>query len=143
MGLILLVTGLRLPGIVYSAVSSVAGTIAPVSMIMIGMLLSRVNFREVFQNKKIYLVALLRMIVTPAIVLLFLKVSHLSALAPDGFMILYVTFMACITPAATTVTQLAQLYRLRPEYASAINVFTTLLCIATMPLMTWIYTCIM
>ena len=37
------------------------------------------------------------------------------------------------------ITQLAQLHERRPEYAGAINVMTTLLCIATMPLLTELY----
>ena len=37
------------------------------------------------------------------------------------------------------ITQFAQLHRNRPEYASAINILSTLLCIVTMPLMTELY----
>ena len=59
------------------------------------------------------------------------------------FSVFNITFMAMITPAATTITQLAQLHRNQPEYASAINVMTTLLCMATMPLMTVIYMALM
>ena len=37
------------------------------------------------------------------------------------------------------ITQLAQLYQNRPDFASAVNVMTTLCCILTMPLMTALY----
>ena len=35
-----------------------------------------------------------------------------------------------------SVTQFAQIHHNRPEYASAVNVVTTRLCIVTLPLMT-------
>ena len=44
-----------------------------------------------------------------------------------------------MTPSATTVTQMAQLYDQDVSYATAINTITTLVCIATMPLMTMLY----
>ena len=41
-----------------------------------------------------------------------------------------------MTPAATMVTQLSQLNDNRPDFASSVNVMTTLLCVVTMPLLT-------
>ena len=38
-----------------------------------------------------------------------------------------------------TVTQFAQLYGHDAEYAGAINILSTLLCLATMPLFVWLY----
>ena len=48
------------------------------------------------------------------------------------------TFVIC-TPSASTLTQMAQVYGKDADYASAINVVTTLLCIVTMPLMVALY----
>ena len=58
---------------------------------------------------------------------------------PDGKMILLVTFLALLTPAASTVTQMAQVYGEDGEYAGAIGVITTLLCIFTMPVFVFLY----
>ena len=84
-GIVLLLTGIRLPGILYSAVNSVSATIGPVCMIMIGMLLARVRFREILSDKKVYLVAFLRLIAIPMALLLALKVSGLAKLVPEGW----------------------------------------------------------
>ena len=56
------------------------------------------------------------------------------------FLIMGCGFLAVITPSATTITQMAQLYDNHAPYASAINVLTTLVCILTMPLMVALYT---
>ena len=44
-----------------------------------------------------------------------------------------------MTPSASTVTQMAQVYDNDADYANMINVFTGLVCIATMPLMVMAY----
>ena len=47
-----------------------------------------------------------------------------------------VTLLCAIGPSATTITQLAQMFR-SPEsrYVSSVNAVTTLLCVVTMPIM--------
>lgn len=143
LGLLLMLLHIRLPDILMSAVNSMAGAIGPVSMIMLGMLLAEADLKAILTNRRVYLISLLRLIVTPLLLLFVLKLAGFTGWVADGKTILYITFMAMITPAATTITQLAQLHRNQPEYASAINVMTTLLCMATMPLMTVIYMALM
>ena len=63
----------------------------------------------------------------------------MAAWADGGKNILLITLIACITPSASTITQMAQIYGRDADYASAINVLTTLLCIITMPIMTALY----
>ena len=50
-----------------------------------------------------------------------------------------ISLLAASAPAASNVTQMAQVYGHEGDYASAINVITTLLCIGTMPLMVFLY----
>lgn len=142
-GLVMLLTGVKLPGLVSDVCEQLSATMGPVSMVMLGMLLAAVRWKEILTQKRTWLVVALKMICTPLIVLLFLKLSQLSTLAPEGRTIIYISFMAVITPVATTVTQLAQMYRNQPEYASAINVLTTLVCIVSMPVMTALYYAVM
>jgi predicted permease len=79
------------------------------------------------------------MIVCPAMVVLLLKFSGMATLLPDGKMILLISLLATITPSASTIAQMAQIYGKNGEYASVINVVTTIICIVTMPLMVWLY----
>ena len=48
-------------------------------------------------------------------------------------------YLACITPACSTVTSMAQLYGADAEHSSALYVLSTLLSILTMPLMIGLY----
>ena len=84
-------------------------------------------------------VAFLRLIALPLVVLCIFKYSGLAALVPDGQSILMISLLAASAPAAANVTQIAQVYGHEGDYAGAINVITTLLCIGTMPLMVLLY----
>lgn len=138
-GLALLLTGIRLPALVQEALAQMSATMGPVNMVMLGMLLAAVKWREVLSKPRIYLVTGLKMLLSPLILLPILRVSGLTGWVPEGRTLMYISFMAVMTPTAATITQLAQMYRNEPEYASAINAVTTLTCIATMPLMTVVF----
>lgn len=139
LSVIMLIFRIRLPELILNTMGSLAGMIGPIAMLMVGMLLASADIKSMLKNRRLYMIALLKMVVTPLIMLLVLKLSHLSALAPAGETLIYVSFLAVMTPAASTVTQLSLLHKNQPEYASAINVMTTLLAIGTMPLMTALF----
>ena len=138
-GIILFFARIRLPVVIGNTMSQISATLGPVCMIMLGMTMTEVNWKEIFSHSRIYLITALKMIVTPLFVLLLLKYSPLASMVKDGKTILLISLMAVITPSATTVVQLAQLYDEEPVYASTINVMTTIVSIVTMPLMVMLY----
>ncbi|MBO6158057.1 MAG: AEC family transporter [Firmicutes bacterium] len=139
-GIFLFVTQIKLPVVINSVLSSTSACVGPVSMVMLGMLLASVDYKKVFTNSRIYLTVALKMLILPGLMLLILKFSPLKNFSPDGTTILLITLLATITPSATTVTQLAQLHDNEPAYASAINMATTVVALASMPLMIFLYT---
>ena len=114
---------------------SVGSMVGPASMIVTGMLFAGMDFRQIFANKRIYFVTFLRLIAVPLMALVLLKISHLADLSADGPTLILIVFLAVITPSASTVTQMCQVYGNDSRYASAINVVTTLASIVTMPLL--------
>lgn len=142
-GILLFFTKIRLPEIANLALNSVGSMIGPASMIVTGMLIAEMNLKNIFENRRVYFVSFLRLIVIPMISLLLLKVSGLVNGHPDGKKLLLIVFLAVITPSASTVTQMCQVYGNDSKYASAINVMTTLLSIVTMPLMVLLYQTVM
>lgn len=139
LGIALFFAQIRLPAVLGNAMSQISATLGPICMIMLGMTMTEVNWKDIFSHSRIYLITLLKMVVTPLIILLLLKYLPLAAMVKDGQTILLISLMAVITPSATTVVQLAQLYDQEPVYASTINVMTTLVSIVTMPLMVMLY----
>lgn len=138
-GIILFISQIKFPEIVKNTLGSVGGTIGPISMIITGMLIGNVNLKKIFSYKNIYIVAFLKMILFPFIALVFLKFGGLNTIVPNGKTILLITLLATITPSASTITQMSQIYGKDAEYASIINVTTTIICIITMPLIVLIY----
>jgi len=53
--------------------------------------------------------------------------------------ILLVCFMCCITPTASAVVQMSQVFTKDAAYASVINAVGMLLCVFTMPMMISLY----
>ena len=138
-GVVLFFTKIRLPEIVDQALSSVGSMIGPASMIVTGMLIAEMSLKSIFTNGRIYFITFIRLVAVPGIALLLLKVSGLVNGSLDGKKILLIVFLAVITPSASTVTQMCQVYGNDSRYASAINVMTTLFSIITMPLMVMLF----
>ena len=138
--LILFFIHIKLPVIISDTINSLASLIGPVSMIMLGMLLTEVDWKALFTSRRIYLMTALKMLVLPLIMVGCMRLlAHHCSLA-NASTILLISLLATITPSATTITQMAQIYDNHPDYASAINVFTTVVCIVTMPIMVLLYT---
>ena len=142
-GVILFFTGIRLPEIIGNTLASVGTMIGPASMIVTGMLFAGMNLKQIFANKRVYFITFLRLIAVPLIALVLIKLSNLASFSADGNKIMLIVFLAIITPSASTVTQMCQVYGNDSKYASAINVMTTLLSIITMPVMVMLFQMIM
>ena len=138
-GAVLFLLKIHLPEIVDGTLHAVGSTIGPVSMIVTGMLIAGMNLRDIFTNRRVYVVTFLRLLLVPVLALIILKISGLVTWHPQGEKILLVIFLAVITPSASTITQMCQVYGGNSKYSSAINVMTTLLAIATMPVMVLLY----
>ena len=142
-GVILFFTGIRLPEIIGNTLASVGTMVGPASMIVTGMLFAGMNLKQIFANKRVYFITFLRLIAVPLIALVLIKLSNLASFSADGNKIMLIVFLAIITPSASTVTQMCQVYGNDSKYASAINVMTTLLSIITMPVMVMLFQMIM
>ena len=138
-GVILFFTRIRLPLIINDTIGSVGNMIGPASMIVTGILFAGMDLKKIFANRRLYFVSLLRMVVVPLIALLLIKLSHLAGISQDAPKIMLIVFLAVITPSASTVTQMCQVYGNDSKYASAINVITTLSAIVTMPVMVLLF----
>lgn len=138
-GVVMFFTGLRFPALLRDTLDTVGGLVGPLAMLTVGMLIGEQDLHSLLVYRRVWLVAALRLIAVPLMVIPFLKFSGIAGLVPGGDRVLLITLLACTTPAATTLTQFAQVFGKDAKYASAINVLTTILCIATIPVMVALY----
>ena len=130
---------LKFPEIAEDAVSSVASMVGPAGMLVTGMIIGGMSLKSVFTDRRVWLVAGLRLLVFPLLALIMLKYLPLSAMNINGETVLLITLIGASSPAMSTVTQMASIYDGDRDHACAINVLTTLLCVATMPVMIYLY----
>jgi hypothetical protein len=138
-GILLFLLRIQLPSVVSSTFTSIGALMAPLGMIVMGMLLAGSDLKTVFGNFRVYLVSVLRLLVCPIVVLLVLKASGAYTWIPNADTILFISFLACTTPASATITQMAQVYGKNAEEASSVNIVTTLVCLVTMPILASLY----
>ena len=138
-GMFLFINQIKLPEIIGDTLNSVGSTIGPISMIITGMLIGNVNVERLLSYKKLHIVTFLKMIFFPSISLLFLKFGGLNTYVTNGKTVLLITLLATITPSASTITQMSQIYGKDAEYAGVISVVTTIVCIITMPIIVYFY----
>ena len=138
-GILMFALKIQLPSLIIETMDSMSATIAPICMIVAGMLIAGMDVKDCLKNKRLYVITFLKMIVFPCFALILLKFTNLSSMAKNGDMILLISLLASVAPTAASVTQIAQIYDADSEYASAYYFITTLLCILTMPFFVWMY----
>lgn len=138
-GVLMFLFRLQFPALVQDAVDSISSMVGPMAMLILGMLIADMDLKKFLNYRRLWWITLLRLVGIPLVGILLLKYSGLAAFVPEGKTILLISLLAICTPSASTLTQMAQVYGRDADYASAINVTTTLLCIATMPLMVALY----
>lgn len=139
MGILMFALKIQFPSLITETMDSISATIAPISMIVAGMLIAGMDVKDCLKNKRLYIITFLKMIVFPLFAVILFKFTNLSSMVKNGDIILLISLLASIAPTAASVTQLAQIYDADSEYASAYYFITTLLCILTMPVFVWFY----
>ena len=137
-GVFLFFTKISLPAPISLAISDLGKMIGPISMLITGIVLGSMSFKKILSYRRIYMVTAFRLLFFPFIYLLLISV--LSRI--DGFLdnpvLFLVTFLSAMAPAAANVSQFAILYGKEEEYASCINIFTTLCTIISVPILVYL-----
>ena len=135
-GLVLFFTGwgAKLPAVVHSTMNGIAAANAPIAMFVMGVYLAQADLKNLLKNKWLYMVSLIRLLVTPVLTLLLFWGLQAILPAMEKQMLLAL-FITAVAPAGANVAVYAQLYNKDYVYASTTVVVSTLLCLATMPLM--------
>ncbi len=100
----------------------------PISVLVTGALLATISLPQMFKSGKLYLHSAIKLIAFPVIMCLLAKLCGLS-----GNYILLITAMAGM-PSAATITMLAEVHNIEPGYASQTVGFSSILSVATLPL---------
>ncbi len=134
-GLLLYLTQLRLPDMAVQVLNNIMALNTPITMITVGVFLSKISLRSTFTNGRIYYTCALRLLVFPLMMIVLIKVLGITALnakAPDVVMAV-VLACACSAPASTA--QFPARFGLESEYGAQIIAVSVLFSVLTLPLL--------
>ena len=126
-GLVLFLSGLRLPSMVGNAVDFLGDLNTPLAMVVIGGQMASTDLGRTFRRPDLYASSILKLIVIPLITALVLLPFHLPALVYCSMVIL------AGTPTAGTSGILAQQYNRDVGSAAQMVTLSTLLSVVTLP----------
>ena len=130
-GAVLMATGWQIPGVFGKAVENLGGMTGPLSMILIGATLSRMNWRMLLV-KTVLAISFLRLIAFPALFIAILKLVGADAMTMN------ISVILLAMPVASNTAAMAERYGGDYVFASACVSVSTLLSVATVPLITWL-----
>ncbi len=133
-GLICFFLQLRIPEIPYTALNHVAEMTTPLAMLVAGASIAGSNILKCLKNPRIYIITILKLIIFPLIALLIIAFLP----APETAKLITLIEIGC--PTATIGMMFAITFNKNAEYSSQIFAVTTLLSMATLPLIVWIGT---
>ena len=138
-GTVILLLQYRFPKPVEDAIFSMAEMVGPVTLLICGILLASTKLSMITTYRRWWMVILLRLVVLPIVLAAIFKYSGIAGLVNDGNTILLVTLFSIVTPPATTLTLMAEVYDRDAVYANLLNVEATLFFLITLPLVIGFY----
>lgn len=125
--ILMLAAKLHFPAPVQAVCSGVGGMITPLSLIIIGVMLSESDIPAVLREKRSYLIAVLRNLAIPLAAMPVLRLLPMDSQTR----LCVLVYLAC--PCATLTSIYAIKYDMEPEFCAHTVLLSTLLFAATLP----------
>ena len=127
-GIIIFLSGIRLPDVVTDTVSYIGDMNTPLGMFVAGATLAEADLLKTLKNRQLYKTAAVKLFVIP------LAVLAVFAFLPLNKTVLYAILIANACPTGSTGIMFALRYDKNYKYASEIFTFSTLVSMVTIPL---------
>lgn len=120
---------IQIPDVLIKSLDYMGNVTTPVAMLILGSTIAGMAWKELFDEWRIYVFTVFKLLVIPSVVIILLKV------APEMNPLIYGSvILLSATPVATNTTMLAIEYGGDMRLSSKGIFFTTLLCMLTIPL---------
>ena len=137
-GLMLYRFGIILPGAMGDAVRHISGMNTPLAMIVIGVFLSKLDFKDTFTDKYIYRAAFLKLIAVPVLLVLLFKAANVAQWMDRAEKVVMACMLAAACPSAASTTLFPVKLGMDGEYGAKIIAVSTLLAVITLPAMSYL-----
>ncbi|WP_294189377.1 AEC family transporter [uncultured Clostridium sp.] len=129
-GIPIMLFNIKLPSFLLDTTKIVGDMTAPISMIIVGSILSKVRIKDVFKEISIYYEALIKLIIIPLILFL------IKIIIKDNTTVINTIIVLQAMPAAAMTSIFAADFNKEKEYSAKVVFITTLLSIITIPIIT-------
>ncbi|MPM80218.1 hypothetical protein SDC9_127265 [bioreactor metagenome] len=128
-GIIMMLLDLKLPAVVLTSANSIGTITGPLSMIIVGVLATKVNIKEHLIDWTLYYGIAMKLILIPA------ALYFISLLISDRSVVSNTVIMLGSMPAAAMTSIFSDSFNVMREYGAVVVVATTLLSIFTIPIL--------
>lgn len=125
LGIIIMIFGIQLPRALLSSIESIGNITGPLSMIIIGVILSKVKIKDYLKDWTIYYGVIIKLIIIPAII------YFISSLVVTPSKAINTVIIMSAMPASAMTSILAESFDKEKDYAAVIVSITTLLSLIT------------
>jgi hypothetical protein len=125
LGIIIMLFNIQLPGALLSSINTIGDTTIPLSMIIIGVILSKVKIKNYLKDWTIYYGVTIKLVIIPGFIYL------ISLLIQGPSKVLNTIIIMSAMPASAMTSILAETFDREKEYAAIIVSVTTLLSLIT------------
>lgn len=129
LGVLFVLSGVRLPSVIGTALSKTGAAASPMAMIYLGGIFCYIKIGDYLRKQEIYLTAAVKMFLAPLAV--YAALTHISWVAQD---IAVTVSILCALPTMSSVAMMAENLHSDGDYAAGMIFVTTLLSIVTLPL---------
>ncbi len=133
-GIVMFITGIKVPEFIMGSIDSIGSTCTPLSMVVIGSMLSFLPLKKMFSDITIYIVSFIRLFILPFIVFTLLK----YILQIDDTWLIAIPVMIAGMPVASNAAMMAEAYDGEGEIASQGILITTLFSCITIPILIYL-----
>jgi predicted permease len=126
-GMVVFLLQIPVPDVVKGAAQAVGDMTMPLSMLIIGAVISTAKPKEIFNDPKVYLTSAVRLIAMPLLALLLTRLLHIPHM-PAAILV-----TALAMPAAANITIFSEMFGKDSIFASKCVSVSTLLSILTVP----------
>ncbi len=126
-GIIIMVFNIKLPNAIINSIQSIGNTTGPLSMIIIGVILSNSQIKNYLKDWTVYYGLITKLVIIPAIF------YFISILIGDTSKAINTVIIMTAMPASAMTSIFAESFNIEKEYAAVIVSLTTLGTIITVP----------
>ena len=132
LGAVVGLVGLQMPSVVSAFLSKAAACMSPVSMLLMGVVISQYKLRELLSCWQNYVIIAMRLVVSPCVVSVILKLLKLDMLVLPSLMVLAM-------PSSMNTIVFSKLMGQDSKPGASMALISTLLCCVTIPLILLVF----